>query len=85
LLRAIKRTLLLATVALATVAMSLGAMITWPEPLFAFSLGSGKITDRIQLFPPRGGRTSRQAGTRGSIPPNFPGPGPPCGALSKDE
>jgi CspA family cold shock protein len=42
-------------------------------------------TDRIQLFPPRGGRTSRQAGPR--VPsPNFPGPGfPRAGRYPKDE
>jgi hypothetical protein len=44
LLRAIKRTVLWAAVAVAMVALSLGALITWPDPLFAFSLGSGRIT-----------------------------------------
>jgi hypothetical protein len=56
LLRTIKRTLLWASVALATVALSLCALITWPELLFAFSLGSGKIvvaSDRP--IPPGGG------------------------------
>jgi hypothetical protein len=56
LLRTIKRTLLWATVLLATAALSLCAMITWPQPLFAFSLGSGKIavaSDRP--IPPGGG------------------------------
>jgi hypothetical protein len=56
LLRAIKRTLLWATVALATIALSLCVLITWPAPLFAFSLGSGKIivaSDRP--IPPSGG------------------------------
>jgi hypothetical protein len=43
LLRVIKRTLPWATAATATVALLLGALITWPDPLFAFSLGSGKI------------------------------------------
>jgi hypothetical protein len=43
LLQLIKRTLLWATAALATVALSLGVLITWPDPLFAFSLGSGTI------------------------------------------
>jgi len=56
LLRRIKRTLLGATVALAVAALSLGILITWPEPLFAFSLGSGRIivaSDRP--IPPSGG------------------------------
>jgi hypothetical protein len=56
LLRVIKRTLLWATAAMATVALLLGALITWPAPLFAFSLGSGKIivaSDRP--IPPGGG------------------------------
>jgi hypothetical protein len=44
LLRRIKRALLGATVAPATTVLSLGILITWPNPLFAFSLGSGKIT-----------------------------------------
>lgn len=55
-LRAIKRTLLWTTAALGTAALTLGALITWPEPLFAFSLGSGKIivaSDRP--IPPTGG------------------------------
>jgi hypothetical protein len=43
LLRSFKLTLLWASVALGTAALSLCAVITWPEPLFAFSLGSGKI------------------------------------------
>jgi hypothetical protein len=43
LLRAIRRTLLWLAVALTTAVLSLGALITWPGPLFAFSLGSGKI------------------------------------------
>jgi hypothetical protein len=43
LLRTIKRTLLWTTVLLTTAALSLGALITWPAPLFAFSAGSGKI------------------------------------------
>jgi hypothetical protein len=43
-LRTIKRTLLWTTVALAVIALSLGILITWPNPLFAFALGSGKIT-----------------------------------------
>jgi hypothetical protein len=42
-LRAIKRTLLWATAALATVALLLGTLITFPDPLFAFTHGSGKI------------------------------------------
>ena len=55
-LRTIKRTLLGAIVALAVAALSLGILITWPEPLFAFSIGSGKIivaSDRP--IPPSGG------------------------------
>jgi hypothetical protein len=43
LLHLFKRTLLWASVALGTAALSLCALITWPESLFAFSLGSGKI------------------------------------------
>jgi hypothetical protein len=56
LLRSFKRTLLWASMALGTAALSLCALITWPEPLFAFSLGSGKIvvaSDRP--IPPGGG------------------------------
>jgi len=55
-LRLFKRTLLWASVALGTAALSLCALITWPEPLFAFSLGSGRIvvaSDRP--IPPAGG------------------------------
>src|ERR1044072_56597 len=43
LLHVFKRTLLWTSVALGTAALSLCALITWPESLFAFSLGSGKI------------------------------------------
>ena len=43
LLRPIGRTLLWASVAVTTAALSLGALITWPDPLFAFSISSGKI------------------------------------------
>jgi len=56
LLRVIRRTLLWATATPVTVALLLGALITWPDPLFAFSLGSGKIivaSDRP--IPPAGG------------------------------
>ena len=42
-LRAIKRTLLWAGAALLGVALLFGALIVWPDPLFAFSLGTGKI------------------------------------------
>jgi hypothetical protein len=42
-LRAIKRALLWGTAAPATFALLLGALITWPDSLFAFTLGSGKI------------------------------------------
>ena len=55
-MRAIKRTLLWTTAAFATAALTLGALITWPEPLFSFSLGSGRIivaSDRP--IPPTGG------------------------------
>jgi len=56
LLRRVKRALLGATVALATTALSLGILITWPNPLFAFSLGSGKISVASDHpIPPRGG------------------------------
>src|SRR5712691_9023039 len=43
LLQVIKRTLLWAAAALASVALLFGALIVWPDPLFAFSLGTGKI------------------------------------------
>jgi hypothetical protein len=43
LLRLITRTLLSACLALAISALSLCALITWPEPLFAFLAGSGRI------------------------------------------
>jgi hypothetical protein len=39
----IKKTLLWATGTVATFALLFGALIVWPDPLFAFSLGSGKI------------------------------------------
>jgi hypothetical protein len=42
-LRTIKRTLLWAGVALAAVALLFGTLIVWPDPLFAFLLGTGKI------------------------------------------
>jgi hypothetical protein len=43
-LRVIKQTLLWATGAVVTLALLFGAVIVWPDPLFAFSLASGKIT-----------------------------------------
>ena len=52
----IRRTLLWACAALAAAAMSFGALIFWPDPLFAFSLRAGKIivaSDRP--IPPAGG------------------------------
>src|SRR5499427_10446621 len=38
-----RRSLLWACAALASAAMSFGALIFWPDPLFAFSLRAGKI------------------------------------------
>src|SRR5258706_8770897 len=55
-LRMIRRTLLWACAALASAAISFGALIFWPDPLFAFSLRAGKIivaSDRP--IPPAGG------------------------------
>jgi hypothetical protein len=55
-LQMIKRTLLWAGTPLAAAALLFGALIVWPEPLFAFSLGTGKIivaSDRP--IPPAGG------------------------------
>jgi hypothetical protein len=52
----IKRTLLWACAALVSAAISFGALILWPDPLFAFSLRAGKIivaSDRP--IPPAGG------------------------------
>src|SRR5712671_1736668 len=52
----IRRTLLWACAALASAAISFGALILWPDPLFAFSLRAGKIivaSDRP--IPPAGG------------------------------
>ena len=51
----IKRTLLWASVALGTAALSLCGLITWPEPLFAFSAGSGKIVVASDRPIPLGG------------------------------
>jgi hypothetical protein len=42
-LRMIRRTLLWACALLACAAISFGALIFWPDPLFAFSLRAGKI------------------------------------------
>jgi hypothetical protein len=42
-LQVIKRTLLWACVALAAPVLLFGALLVWPDPLFAFSLGTGKI------------------------------------------
>src|SRR5262245_57922511 len=42
-LRGIKRTLLWAGGALSSAALLFGALLLWPDPLFAFSLGTGKI------------------------------------------
>jgi hypothetical protein len=42
-LRVIKRTLLWAGAALAAPLPLFGALLTWPNPLFAYSLGTGKI------------------------------------------
>ena len=56
-LQMIKRTLLWATAAVAIIALVLVALITWPNPLFAFSLGAGKlivVSDRP--IPPAGGQ-----------------------------
>jgi hypothetical protein len=55
LLRMIKRTLLWPSVAVGTAALSLCALITWPEPLFAFSHGSGKIVVASDRPIPPGG------------------------------
>jgi hypothetical protein len=55
-LRMIRRTVLWACAALALAATSFGALIFWPDPLFAFSLRAGKIvvaSDRP--IPPAGG------------------------------
>src|SRR5262245_26141331 len=52
----IRRSLLWACAALASAAISFGALIFWPDPLFAFSLRAGKIivaSDRP--IPPAGG------------------------------
>src|SRR6476661_4092384 len=54
--RAIKRTLVWAGAALLTPALLFCVLIAWPDPLFAFSLGTGKIvvaSDRP--IPPAGG------------------------------
>jgi hypothetical protein len=60
----IKRTLLWACVAIGTGALSFCALITWPEPLFAFSAGAGKIVVASdQPIPPGGGeRLLRECG-----------------------
>jgi hypothetical protein len=42
-LRVMRRTLLWACTALACAAIAFGALIFWPDPLFAFSLRAGKI------------------------------------------
>jgi len=42
-LRIIRRTLLWAGAALATPVLLFCALLVWPDPLFAFSLGTGKI------------------------------------------
>jgi hypothetical protein len=42
-LKVIKQTLLWATGAVVTLALLFGALIVWPDPLFAFSLASGRI------------------------------------------
>jgi hypothetical protein len=55
-MRTIKRTVMWASAALAVVALSFIGLIAWPDPLFAFSLGAGKIvvaSDRP--IPPAGG------------------------------
>jgi hypothetical protein len=55
-IRVIKRTLLWSAAVLATVALALGALITWPDPLFAYSRDFGRIviaSDRP--IPPVGG------------------------------
>jgi hypothetical protein len=51
----IKRTLLWAGATLAAAAAVFGALIVWPDPLFAFSLGSGKIIVRSDLPIPTAG------------------------------
>ena len=53
--RAIKRSLVWVSVAVSSVALSLGALITWPGPLFAFSLGSGRIVVASDHPIPSGG------------------------------
>jgi len=42
-MRTIKRALLLSGAALAAVLLSIVGLMAWPEPLFAFSVGAGKI------------------------------------------
>jgi hypothetical protein len=54
--RAVRRTAFLAGAALASVLLSLTLLLLWPTPLFAFSLGTGRIvvaSDRP--IPPQGG------------------------------
>src|SRR5947199_4411572 len=41
--RAVKRLVLYAVAALVAVALAFVALIVWPKPLFAFSLGAGRI------------------------------------------
>jgi hypothetical protein len=53
--RVIKRALLWAVGTLAAAAVAFGALIVWPDPLFAFSLGSGKIIVRSDLPIPAAG------------------------------
>jgi hypothetical protein len=55
-MRTVKRALLLLGAALAAVPLSIVGLMAWPEPLFAFSIGAGKIivaSDRP--IPPDGG------------------------------
>jgi len=42
-LRKLKRLLMWACAVFATIALFFGAVFVWPDPLFAFSLGSGRI------------------------------------------
>ena len=42
-IRAIKRTLLWGAVVAATVVLSVGTLIMWPDPLFAYTFSDGKI------------------------------------------
>jgi len=68
-LRLVRRALLWAVGAVAAFTLLFGALIVWPDPLFAFSLGSGKISGVVAS--PYGYHVFKLLGRRGAKTRSF--------------